>query len=175
MTARPARTVRAVLAALAACALAACAHRPAPQPALGKSFAPFHGRPTYLIAQASQGNRWVTPGAAPATDERMPVVGSRPLPTGAALERVRANLAAIDAHVAALGDDDNPEAAAALDLTTQALRDDLTPFTDLAAEVDELRHIVAELPDTPRARFPVVRARMNELTDLIRLQLVAGL
>ena len=154
--------MRALLVALV---LAACAHAPPEpplsRPAIGESHLPYTGSPWYLVAQAS--------GRLPAgVRDRSP--GPLPDPQ---LAEVRALLAAADADVAALDDAPQPETIAALAFTTDRLASLLSPLTDVTAEVDELRTLVAELPRIPIGRLPPVRARMNELLDLIRLQLLA--
>jgi hypothetical protein len=145
-----------------ALALIGCSHAPPPQrPPVGVSHRPYTGSPSYLVAQSSGRLPDVpnTRSASPLSDARQ--------------AEVRALLAAADADVAALGDQPPPETIAALSLTTDRLATLLAPLTDLTAEVDELRSLIAELPRVPKVRLPQRRARMNELLDLIRLQLLA--
>jgi hypothetical protein len=149
---------------LAALALAGCAHKLPPMEVVGQTHAPYTGKPAYLDEAAPPryaGRGW--PGGQ--------VAGPRALPAGERRERLRALLAAVDAHsvsVETLGD------VRALQLTADEIVELVRPWPDLNAEADELRHIVTNLPKLPPKERDRARARMNQLTDLLRLQLLAG-
>jgi hypothetical protein len=100
---------------------------------------------------------------------------SQPPPSKADhLDQVRVLLAAVDAHVVGVGQRSSPKEQRALELTTQEVVTLLEPYPDIIWEARELRDDASELPSVTPARRSGLRHRMGELTDLIRLQLLAS-
>jgi hypothetical protein len=137
---------------------------------VGTSSAPFTARPRYL-ASASPLEFGVPP--APGA-ERVPVVGSRPLPEGSERTRLRSLLAAVDAQLAAVELGPTPEELTALTLTAHALSELLRPYPDLYRDAEELRALAEKLPSASSAEAARARRRIGDLADLIRLQLAAA-
>lgn len=139
-------------------------------PIPGVSNRPFTGVPWYLEpAQAS-----VPPVRAPSwSSQREPVVGGA-VPHGTERDRLRALLAAADAEIVLVGESQTPDERRALALTVDEIAERLKPYPDIAAEADELRELTRALPTTRAIDLPRVKKRMGQLTDLIRLQLLAG-
>jgi hypothetical protein len=63
---------------------------------------------------------------------------------------------------------------AALRLSLEQARPLLAPYSDIAAEYEELGTLLAELPSASPVEQETKRKRMTELTDLIRIQLAAA-
>ena len=150
-----------------------CVHAPPPVcNVIGGEQRPYRGLPSYLQHPPRDPN--VDREPAIGVDERAPVVGHRALPAGERLARLHALLAAVDAHAYTIADRAGTADVRALELTLDEIATLLAPYPDLEYEVDELRALTEQIPSTPAPRLPRLRARMAELTDLIRLQLVAG-
>lgn len=150
---------------------------PMPTPEVGRTSRPYAGLPFYL--QAGYGRTHESKVA----DDRLAVAGeegeapertARALPMGPRLDRVRSLLAAVDTQLVALPERVDRAGLEELALALEELDELLEPFTDITWEVRELEEIVARLPDLPPAQQVAARRRMGELTDLIRLQLLAG-
>jgi hypothetical protein len=90
------------------------------------------------------------------------------------LDKLRAALAAIDAHVAGLGDHPSPEERQVLKLTATEVRKLLETWPDVIPEADEMLLLIDKLETTLPLEQPQVRKRITQLTDLIRLQVVVG-
>jgi hypothetical protein len=88
------------------------------------------------------------------------------------LERLRANLAAIDAHVASMGDQPTPEQLKILKLTVGELRGLLETWPDVLPEAQEMQQLVDRMETTRPIEQPLLRKRLNQLADLIRVQVV---
>jgi hypothetical protein len=158
---------------LAGAAQAAPRWRALPLEPVGVDWRPYNGLPYYLQSKPPP---HVDLDREPAMgiDERQPVVGHRDLPTGERRARLHALLAAVDAHAYTVGDRPSIATVRALELTLAEIGELLAPYPDIEYEVVELRRLTDDIPTTPAARLPRLRARMTELTDLIRVQLVAG-
>lgn len=164
------RFILAVGAWLGACATGSGEPQVVSRP-VGQTDRPYEGTPAYLERQEREvarvaSARW--PGGQ--------VAGPRPMPPGVRADRLRALLAATDALLVALPPERAPEPSEldALRLTVADLRETLAPFTDITAEAEELAQHLEALPETPLGRQARTRARMKELVDLIRLQIMAG-
>jgi hypothetical protein len=166
---------------VAAVLLVGCAP-PAPPPfafwpPLGRDEQPYTGMPWYLQPDRgswAEARQRIESEPAAAYSERQPVVGGRDLPTGERMARLRALLAAVDAHTYAVADRPGVADVQALELTIDELSRLLAPYPDIEYEVGELRELARIIPSTPRAYLPKLRLRIGQLTDLIRVQLVAG-
>ena len=117
--------------------------------------------------------------AAPSQAQAAPSPAEQPTLTQAdRLLRIRALLAAINAHLVAIdargGRTPTVEQQRALALTIEDLGEMLEAFPDVVPEGDELRGLVERLPDTPPGRMPPMLRRMQDLTDLILLQIFVG-
>ncbi|HEY7955317.1 MAG TPA: hypothetical protein VII38_08485 [Polyangia bacterium] len=154
--------------------LCGCAHRPPPapsQPTIGESHRPYTGVPWYM--ELNRQERAAAPAVSVPPGEREPVVGGQ-IPKGERLDRLRALLAAADAEIVLIGPNQTEADQRALTLTVGEIVTLLKPYPDIAAEADELRELTAKLPATRAIELTQVKRRMGELTDLIRVQLLAG-
>lgn len=153
------------LVAVAGCARTVPAEMAAVDPAheIGRTHAPYRGKPFYL---AANGPFYAEARAAAADPCRTRSPGCD--------GRLRAELAALDGEILALGEPPTEMQLRALALTVQNLTPLLQPYPDLLAQQRELAQLVAELPTLPVARQGEVRRRMVELSDLLRVQLAAS-
>jgi hypothetical protein len=152
--------------------LAGCAHhyqnKSVGPPPMVNVHGPYKGIPSYLTQR--------TTGTDFTVLERQPVAGhDESLTRSQRLERIRANLAAVDALVAALGDATiTRNQQLALVATAGELRQLLTMWPDIGSEADELVQRAGELGQGLDLQQPRIKQRMFQLTDLIRLQLLAA-
>jgi hypothetical protein len=155
-------------------ALASCVYAPPPTPPIGPevgtSHRPFCGVPYYLLPC----ERLEIVRALPTPSERQPVAGRSDRPTGERMQRARALLAAVDAHGYGTAGPPSTASIAALELTLDELGQLLAPYPELGEEVEELRRLAHALPQARTIDLPRLRARIAEITDLIRFQLVAA-
>jgi hypothetical protein len=158
------------------CAQGCAKSMPVGEP-LGRDSRPYTAIPRYLVSAAS--SDFGLSSARPSVPEaaEVPVAGPRPLPIGVPRERVRVLLAVVDAHLAALGLVGEPKQMAAdqtalVDATRELARL-VKAYPDLWSDAEEMRVLAEKLP-LPAAKADRARARMSELTDLIRLQLAAA-
>ena len=181
-----------VLVLVAGCA----ANRPPPMlgEQLGESHRPYTALPAYLMGDGGEPNN--------PSDQREPVVGSdegggdlartpvagrqapdangngpvfpRAVPGGARLQRLRAQLAALDALVVALPDTPTAAQRQALNLTLAEVRESLKDYPDLNPQLDEIERLSAQLPSVPPPRLPRLKVRIGDAIDSLRLQLMAA-
>ncbi len=148
--------------------LGACAHHsvaPEPPVVVGSSHQPYRGRPGYLSAERSSYRDFVA--------DRRPIAERPPLES-AQPDRLRALMATLDGKVAGLGEQPTDADRKALSVTIEEIGGLLAAYPDQAAEVDELRELTDKLGATRGPAVIQLRARMGDLIDLIRLQLLAG-
>lgn len=162
--------------------LAGCAHQGGPALVLDE-LRPYEGMPAYLrcpapaivdVPRCPHGSQLV---AARETGTDVAVGGTLqpsqpPLGKMERLERLRANLAAIDAHVASLSDTPTPEQLKILKLTVGELRGLLETWPDVIPEAQEMQQLVDRMETTRPIEQPLLRKRLNQLADLIRVQVV---
>jgi hypothetical protein len=162
--------------------LVGCAHHPVPELVVNER-RPYEGIPAYLHCPppvvAATTKCPFGPLVAAREQPRDFTVGGELQPTppiskAERLQRLRAVLAAVDAHVAELGDRPSHEQITLLKLSVKEMRGLLEAWPDTLAEADELDRLVDELETTMPIQLPLVRRRMSQLADLIRLQVVVG-
>jgi hypothetical protein len=163
--------------------LAGCAHQPAGPSLVLNEQRPYEGMPAYLLCPAPpihdvlhcpNGAKLV---AARDTGTDVTVGGTLqpsqpPLSKMERLERLRGNLAAIDAHVASMSDTPTPEQLKILKLTIGELTGLLQTWPDVLPEAQEMQQLVDRMETTRAIEQPLLRKRLNQLADLIRVQVV---
>jgi len=97
-----------------------------------------------------------------------------PMTRAQRLDKLRAVLAAIDAHVAALADVPTQEQRTILKMSVVELRQLLDAWPDVIPEAEELAMLVDRLGTALPLEQPALKKRMNQLADLIRVQVVLG-
>jgi hypothetical protein len=144
---------------------------------------PYEGMPAYLLCPAPpivdvlrcpNGTKLV---AARETGTDVNIGGTLqpsqpPISKMERLDRLRANLAAIDAHVASLSDTPTPEQLKILKLTVGETRALLETWPDVIPEAQEMQQLVDRMETTRPIEQPLLRKRLNQLADLIRVQVV---
>jgi hypothetical protein len=166
----------------AALALAACAREfhefdiakpskvanemPPPANAVGRSHAPYTGKPKYLAA--ARPLQQTTSSKTPADDNPC----ARRSQT--CEDRLRAVLASLDGQILALSAPPTELQVSALRLQVAELRPLLAPYSDITSEGDELGGVIDRLPSLSTIAVAAAKRRMTELSDLIRVQLAAG-
>jgi hypothetical protein len=170
--------VKALLVALAL--VAGCAHEPGPELYLNEH-QPYTAIPPSLqramamqqqSVRLAEAVRYSDVNVVGGTAAALP---SCPIPKDVRLQRVRAQLAAIDAHMAALGGRPADEQERLiLQSTATDLRELLSAWPDITSEADELLQRTGQLGKGLAIEQPQIVQRINTLTDLIRLQLMAS-
>lgn len=89
-------------------------------------------------------------------------------------ERLRAVLASIDGQILALSSPPTDVQLAALRLDVAQVQPLLAPYSDIAAERDELAALVDKMASMNQVDQGTAKKRMIELADLIRVQLAAA-
>jgi hypothetical protein len=172
--------MRLVLLSWAALALAACAREfhefdvakpskvanemPPPAAAIGRSHAPYTGKPKYLAAARPLQPTTSTPANDNPCARRSQTCE----------DRLRAVLASLDGQILALSAPPTELQLSALRLQVEQLRPLLAPYSDITSEGDELSGVIDKLPSLRAIDVPAAKRRMTELSDLIRVQLAAG-
>jgi hypothetical protein len=151
-----------------------CAHRAPDQQAqvvvdpnreIGRTHRPYDAHPAYMLAA----NRPLYAEARPPGEDNPCRRRSSACET-----RLRAELAALDGELLALGEPPTATQLQALQLTVQNLQPLLAPYPDLQSERQELAQHIAQLPTLSLVRQEAARRRMIELSDLLRVQLTAS-
>jgi hypothetical protein len=143
---------------------------------------PYRGIPQYLATTAptatevAAGEKQLVAGRDETTAAQpQAVTPEQRLTPAQRVEKIRANLAAVDALVAALGD--NP-ATKQQRLVLMAIAGELqrllVAWPDIGAEADELVERTGQLGQGLKVQQPRLKQRIFQLTDLIRLQLMAS-
>jgi hypothetical protein len=160
-----------------------CAHEPGPLLATLGENVPYTGIPPYLkspkppmqIAAVERVSDVNVVGGTDTTTTTTTVLQPCPIPKDVRLQRVRALLAAVDAQMAALGGRPaNEMERLILQSTATELRELLIAWPDILSEADELIQRTGQLGTGLAIEQPQKVQRINQLTDLIRLQLMAS-
>jgi hypothetical protein len=164
-----------VRALLAFIFIAGCAHSPGPELTLNEHV-PYSAIPADLnLAKHQRAQLAAIERASDVSPGGMAAVPPCPIPKEVRLQRVRALLAAVDAHVAALGGRSADEQERLiLQSTATELRELLVAWPDILSEADELIQRTGQLGKGMAINQPPLVQRINQLTDLIRLQLMAS-
>lgn len=154
--------------------LIGCMHEPRKReivlgPTPGQSHRPYGGVPDFLASPAVE----APPPRGP--DERFPVAGSAWTPPPGALDTLRVDLAGIDDAAVALRRTDPRDPRAVEVLTSlqryaAEVRSVVSVRPDIAAEADEIIAAATSLEEATGPMRTRLLNRVEELTDLIRLE-----
>jgi hypothetical protein len=158
---------RAILLALV---LAGCGYRTKGPKLVFNQHPPYNALPQYLAKPPPKARLMATREVA----SDLPPCTPPPLSRTERYDRLRALLAAIDAHVASLGDEPTDQQQRLLRASVDELRQLLVAWPDVAPEGEELAQRVEDLSATLPIRQPELRKRIGQLTDLIRVQITLG-
>lgn len=133
---------------------------------IGHTHNPYTGIPKYLAA--------ARPMLPTTSDKQQPNANPCARRSPECDERLRALLASIDGQILALSTPPTDVQLAALRLDVAQVQPLLAPYSDITSERDELAALVDKMPTLNEIDQEAAKKRMQQLSDLIRVQLAAA-